>query len=371
MKLGIFLSLGSSFTDQKKSGQDKRFIDYYLKKYNKVFAETDIFSYTDEEYKLPQKCLLIANKWKINRFLYSLVLPILHFKKINKIDVFRVMQFTGVISAILTKIFLKKPFVFTYGYDYMAFAKLEGQIIRPILLKILEKLAVKFASAIIITNKRIENKLKIKYPQCKLVYIPNGVDINKFKPSSSIIHPRQSAGRHSLSIKILFVGRLEKQKNLFNLIKAVSLLNKKYLISLLFIGQGKEKNQLIRLAKKLRIDLKIISKVPYDRIVKYYQQADIFVLPSFLEGHPKALLEAMACGLPCLVGRYPGIEEFENKKEVLTAGFSAEEIGDSLSLLIEDHHLRKILGFNSRLRIEKDFNIDNLIAKELTLLQNV
>lgn len=371
MKLGIFLSLGSSFTDQKKSGQDIRFIKEYLRQYSKNFKKTFVFTYIKERQVLPENCFLVENKLLIHRYIYQFLLPFLNISKITEIDVFRVMQLTGVIPAILVKFFYHKPFIVTYGYDYTAFAKLEGQIIRPFLLKILEKLAVKFASAIIITNKRIENKLKIKYPQCKLVYIPNGVDINKFKPSSFIIHPRQSAGRHSLSIKILFVGRLEKQKNLFNLIKAVSLLNKKYLISLLFIGQGKEKNQLIRLAKKLRIDLKIISKVPYDRIVKYYRQADIFVLPSFLEGHPKALLEAMACGLPCLVGRYPGIEEFENKKEVLTAGFSAEEMGDSLSLLIEDYHLRKILGFNSRLRIEKDFNIDNLITKELTLLQNV
>ncbi|GAI42572.1 unnamed protein product, partial [marine sediment metagenome] len=168
MKLGIFLPIGSSFKDQKKSGQDQRFINYYLKKYNEDFKKVYIFSYEKEKYKLPKSCILVPNKHGLNRFLYSFLTPLLNWEIIKEIDIFRIMQLTGTIPAILIKIFLTKPFIFTYGYDYADFAKLENQNIKAILLKILERIAVKFSSGVIITNKKIESYLRRKYPKTKL-----------------------------------------------------------------------------------------------------------------------------------------------------------------------------------------------------------
>lgn len=365
MKLGIFFTTGSSFTDQIKTGQEKRFVEYYLKRYLNDFEKIFIFSYKNENFKLPQNCVLVSNRFSLDRFIYSLLIPFLNWKTIREVDVFRVMQLTGTIPAILSKLFFGKPFVFTYGYDYAAFAKLEGQKIRPVLIKFLEKIAVRFSSAIIITNKKIESLLKIKYPRARLFYIPNGVDVRKFKPKpSSIIH-------HPSFIKILFVGRLEKQKNLDSLIKAVALLNKKYKIKLTFIGQGKLKLQLIKLAKKLNVSLSIIDKVSHNQMPKYYQQSDISVLPSFLEGHPKALLEAMASGLACLVGKYPGVGEFVDKKEILITGFETKKIARNLRCLIRDGSLRKRLSQNGRKRIKNEFNIGKLLDKEIKLLKQV
>lgn len=365
MKLGIFLPIGSSFKDQKKSGQDKRFINYYLKKYNQHFDKVFVFSYENEKYKLPQNCFLAPNKLNINRFLYSSLLFYLNRRLIKKIDVFRVMQLTGAMPAVLCRIFFKKPFIFTYGYDYSAFARLEGQKIRPILLEFLEKTAIKFSSGVIVTNKKIQSYLKQKYPQAKFFYIPNGVDITKFKVQGLKFKDTDKNSK----VKILTVGRLEKQKNLDSLIKAAALLKSKDKISLLFIGQGRLKLQLIKLAKKINVALQIIDRVPYSQIVKYYQQADIFCLPSFLEGQPKVLLEAMACGLPCLVGRYAGAEEF--RKEVLLTGFKTSQIAKNLETLIKDFNLRKKLSQSARKKIEEEFNIEKLLSKEIKILREI
>lgn len=373
MNLGILLPIGSSFKDQKKSGQDKRFIEYYLKVYNQGFEKVFIFSYEDEKYRLPRNCVLTPNVFRLNRFFYSFLLPLFNWQIIRKIDVFRVMQLTGVIPAILIKIFLVKPFLFTYGYDYSAFAKLEGKKTRAFFLKVLEGLAIKFSSCVIVTNEKIESYFRKKYSKVKLFYIPNGLDINKFKPKTSSLSAkgRSSTGRNHQPLAILSVARLEKQKNLDNLIKAVSLIKNKYKIKLTFIGQGKLKLQLIKLAKKLEVDLKIIDKVPHGQIAKHYQQADIFCLPSFLEGQPKALLEAMACGLPCLVGEYEGVGEFEDDKEILLTGFKAKEISKKLVQLIKNSNLRKKLSKNARNRIEKDFDIEKLLNKEARILQQI
>jgi len=387
MKLGIFFTIGSGFKDQKKSGQDKRFIEYYLKRYNENFKKVYVFSYLKEKQRLPKNCYLIDNKYHLNRFIYAFFIPLLNFKKIKGIDVFRVMQLTGVVPALIVKLLFNKPFVFTYGFNYEQIAKIQGQKIRPLLIKILEKLALKFCSAVIITNKQNEQYLIKKYSQINLNYIPNGVNIDQFKPSSSIIPAlpclagRQAAGRQQsrlrqgfggqASTRILFVGRLEKEKNLFNLVKAVALLSPRYQIQLIFIGRGTLKNQLQSVAKEFRVKLKIIDKVPHYLLPKYYQEADIFCLVSFSEGAVKTLLEAMSCGLPCLVSRYPGAEEFIDKKEILLTDFDAKKIADNLEILIKNNQLKKILGQNARKKIVENYDITTLLKKESDLLKQI
>jgi glycosyltransferase involved in cell wall biosynthesis len=366
MKLAIFLPIGSSLGNLKASGQDKRFVDYYLKAYSKKFDQVYVFSYAKESYKLLGGCTLIINKWRLNRFLYAICFPFLYRNILKQVRVIRIMQLTGVIPALICKICLGKPFIFTYGYDYSAFAKLEGQIIRPILFKFLEKIAIKFSSGVIVTNKIIMSYLKNKYVKAKIVYLPNGVDIEKFK-----VPARSWSVSGGQLVKLLFVGRLVKQKNLENLIKAVSMLNKDYKIKLLFIGSGELKAQLINLAQQLSVDLKIIDRISHDKLPNYYKQANIFVLPSLIEGQPKVLLEAMSCGLPCLVGKYPGVEEFANNKEVFVCGASETEISLALTQLIKNDNLRANLGRHARKRVEKDFNIVELLNKEIEILKNV
>jgi len=363
MKLGILFSFGSSFKDYKRSGQDKRFVDYYLQKYRKKFKKVFLFSYKKETYSLPKNCFLVANETSLNRFVYSFLLPFLNWKTIKQIDLFRVLQLSGTIPAVLIRIFFNKPFVFTYGYDYSSFAFFQGQRIKPILLKILEKIAVSFSSGVVVTNKKIESRLRKDYPQANLIYLANGVNTYKFRPKIK----RRIADK---KITVLFVGRLEKQKNLSNLIKAVSLLSEKKKIRLLFIGRGKLKLQLIKLAEKLNVDLKIIDKISHQKINQFYQRADIFALPSFLEGHPKVLLEAMACGLACLVAKYAGAEEFKDKEEVSLTGFKAKQIADNLKKLISNKNLRKKLGQNARKKAVKDFDINNILEKEINWLKN-
>ncbi|PIS09356.1 hypothetical protein COT75_01620 [Candidatus Beckwithbacteria bacterium CG10_big_fil_rev_8_21_14_0_10_34_10] len=363
--LGIFLSPGDSFSSLKKSGQDSRFFNYYLSNYKEKFDQVYIFTYDQLKLSLPKSCFVLENKHNWHRFFYQFLIPFVHLSRVKNIDVFRVMQLTGVIPAIICRIFFKKPFIFTYGYDYYAFAKFKNQRIRPILLKGLEKIAFYFASGVIVTNKKNKLNLQSKYPRAKIFYVPNGVDTKKFKPEKAKKLLKGSG------VNVLTVARLEKQKNLENLIKATALIKDKAKINLLFIGRGKLRSQLILLAKKKEVNLKIIDRVVHNKLSGYYQGADIFCLPSYKEGQPKALIEAMALGLPCLVGNYSGVEEFENKKEILKTGFNPEEIRANLLTLIENHRLRKKLGLKARKKAEQEFNIQKLLAKEIEILKNV
>ncbi len=123
----------------------------------------------------------------------------------------------------------------------------------------------------------------------KVIKIPNGVDLNKFKPNGE---------REDLKLKgpvVLSVGALVWYKYHQRTIKALSSLKD---VSLVLVGEGKEKDKLQDLGKRLLGDRFKIMKADYKNLPKVYRSADLFVLPSWeREAFGIVYLEAMASGL--------------------------------------------------------------------------
>lgn len=122
----------------------------------------------------------------------------------------------------------------------------------------------------------------------QVVKIPNGVDLNKFKPDG---------GRLDFKLKkpvILSIGALVWYKHHERTIKALSLMRG----SLLLVGEGPEKERLESLGKKLLGDRFKIIQAEYKDLPKIYRSGDLFVLPSWeREAFGIVYLEALACGL--------------------------------------------------------------------------
>ena len=110
---------------------------------------------------------------------------------------------------------------------------------------------------------------------------------------------------------ICFVGRLSEQKNLFSLVEATVGTQ----CTLTIIGSGNQKEDLEKYAKEKGIKAEFIGNIPNNELPKILNQYEIFLLPSLYEGMPKALLEAMACGLPCIGTYVEGIREIIKHKE--------------------------------------------------------
>lgn len=128
----------------------------------------------------------------------------------------------------------------------------------------------------------------------KMQVITNFVDLDLFRPA--IIE------KMSGLIKIIGVGRIERQKNIGCLIKATKLIiDKGYEIRVDWYGRQTE---LILSYKKMLEDLALNAVFsfhePTTAIQERYQEADLFCLPSLYEGYPNVLCEAMACGLPVI-----------------------------------------------------------------------
>jgi len=136
----------------------------------------------------------------------------------------------------------------------------------------------------------------------KFLTIYNPVDLALFKPHNKITPKYLTIG---------FLGSLRKLKDLPTLINAVAIINKTNSnLQFIIAGEGPEKKFILTMIKKLNLE-KTISLIGYVNDVnkEFFSKIDIFVLSSIIEGHPVALLEAMASGLPCVATDAGGIPE--------------------------------------------------------------
>ncbi|MDO8487475.1 MAG: glycosyltransferase family 4 protein [Candidatus Curtissbacteria bacterium] len=360
MTLGLFLAIGESLGDFNSKGQLKRLTGYNIKKYSESFGKVYIFSYADEYFELPQNCQLVVNKYHLHRYLYAFLMPIIHYRQVKDCNILRGLQITGGIPALVSKILYGKKFTINYGYDYSQFALLEGKPIQSLFYKIIKTPILFLADSIIVPSKTIAGRLREKFPK-KIVYIPNGVDAKLFYPLKTKTDKR--------SIDIVFVGRLEKQKNLESLIKAARDLKINY--NLTFYGEGSKLEELLKLAKNLNVPLQIKKPVAYKEVPKILRSCDIFVLPSYKEGSPKILLEAMASGCAIVASGIPQITEIitDGETGVLT-GQTPQELANVIGKL-RDFKTRQKLGQNARKTVIEKYEINKLLAKEITILINL
>ncbi len=133
--------------------------------------------------------------------------------------------------------------------------------------------------------------------------VPNGVDVEFFSPA---------AARPGGPFTFIFSGRFVPQKNLFSLLRQFETLASAYKSRLVLVGDGPEKAGLekkIRSSKTLSKSIMLYPWSSKETLRGLYQSAHCFVNPSFEEGMPNTLLEAMACGLPVIASDIGGNNE--------------------------------------------------------------
>jgi glycosyltransferase involved in cell wall biosynthesis len=158
----------------------------------------------------------------------------------------------------------------------------------------------------------------------------------------------------SAKVKLLFVGRLVKQKGAVYLLRALAKLDPAVLerVELEVIGSGPEEGRLRSLAGELGLGglVRFSGWVPREQIVSRYQSADIFVLPSFEEGMANVVLEAMACGNAIITTDIYGNRDLVHDKAngLLIPPADPEALAQALTMLISDLTLRRRMAEKSR-----------------------
>lgn len=361
-KLGIVLPMGQNRKHLEEIGQWSLW-ESELVEYKKAFDQVELFEYRYSDWR---------------RFAEAKLLPLVQSKGFRRCSVLKAVHLTGAIPCLAAKLLYGIPYVLSYGYRYDKFAAVEGKWGAWFFVKMLTPIAIKFADAVMVPTEELRSFVEANGAR-KISVIPNGVDTNLFK---GLTLPRQDQTLlENRRLTVLFVGRLEKQKNLKNLIMAVSKLKilkkkmhdraSKNLISLklVFIGFGSLEAELTELAQNLHVDLQVQFPVANDKLPRIYRRADIFVLPSLVEGHPKSLLEAMSCGLPCLASNISGVNEIiVDGENGLLAEPTVEGIAEGLEKLAIDSELRRRLGKAARETVVEKFDKKKLIKREIKIL---
>lgn len=355
MNLGIFLASGDGFKNMAKTGQDALFKNQYLKAYSKNFKKVYIFTYHNERPKdLPSNVFVVSNKYSIHRFAYQFIIFLIFHKQIKDCDVIRCFHLFGTIPAIIVKIFYKRPFAFNYAYDYEKFSYLDNRRLNLLLLKVTKILALRFSNVIFVANKKLIKKLNTQ----KCLYMPNGTDTRLFRP--------MSLNKEKQITNVLAVGRLEKQKNYENLIIAIKNVNMKLTI----VGQGSLESTLKQLAKSNNVSLNMIPKIQNDKMPEIYNKFKLFVIPSHIEGSPKALLEAMSCGLVAIGSKAEGVEEvIVDKSNGILCSRDPKSIANALNYLLKHKEILSKLSSNARTTIINNFNLEKIINIEISMLK--
>jgi glycosyltransferase involved in cell wall biosynthesis len=157
----------------------------------------------------------------------------------------------------------------------------------------------------------------------------------------------------SRKVNLLFLGRIGQRKGAFDLIKAFSLLQTEYKTrsSMIIAGDG-DIDEARNLVTTLNLQnyIQLPGWIGSDERDILLSKADVFVLPSYNEGLPLAMLEAMAWELPVIVTPVGGIAEIVTQSEnglIVNPG-NVEQLSDAIKSLIENEDLRLSLGYKAR-----------------------
>jgi glycosyltransferase involved in cell wall biosynthesis len=375
--LGVLTQMGGGLRDFERSGQLDTLFRYHLVGYLQAFERISFFSYLDERIEdftddpdLRSRVRIYPKPARIPDKLYAAVMPWIYRRQVRECSVFRVLQATGAPPAILACAAYGIPYVTTFGYRYSEFARIERSPLKGAAVSALEWAAARWASAIIVTTEAMRAHVKAIAGSTPIVMIPNGVDTELFSPAeaSRMIQPPPR-----LAPTVVFVGRLEAQKNLEVLVRAMATVRRRHPARLVVVGDGSLRETMLRDAAAVGVPVTSVGVVPNHQVPSYLRTADVFVLPSLAEGHPKALLEAMSCGVACVVSSCEGnLSLAENGVTALTHEPSdAEGLARAIERVLGDPALGATLGARARERVVARLGIDGTVRQTSALLRQV
>lgn len=369
MQLGLLPALGSGIGELGRTGQASCLIEGYLRPYARAFERVWYFSYLPEalgdfidDVELGASVRVLAPRARRARSLRALEMPFVHGPEFSRCAVFRVFQVTGVIPALVARARWGTPFVTSYGFWY---ARLSRPGPSGLVKRALERFGLKLASAVIVPTEELRGHVRTMTPADRIHLIPNGVDLGRFAPATE----RRARSRR----RVLYVGRLSEEKNLSTLVQAVAALDGRVQSELVMIGGGPLRAQLEAEARAANVPAEFPGVIDHRLVPAWLREADVFVLPSFTEGHPKVLIEAMAAGLPCVASDCPGNRALVKDEDtgLLFDPRDPPGLAARLERVLTDEALASALGRRARDLVTREYDLNRLVAAEIDLLKRV
>ena len=227
----------------------------------------------------------------------------------------------------------------------------------------IEKEAARDATLIVTVSRYSAHRIVQLYDvdETKIRIIPNGVDLQKFKPTEDCEKVKDRIDGNSKHV-ILFVGNLIPRKGLHFLIEAAKhVITESKDTKFVVVGDGPLKSHLISYSKEQGVSDKFVflGDVPEDMLHRLYNCADIFASPSIQEGQGISLLEAQATAKPVVAFNVSAINEVvKNKETGLLVKPDSYELANALSCLLSNKSLREKMGRSGRDFVSNNFSWD-------------
>ena len=216
---------------------------------------------------------------------------------------------------------------------------------------------------IIITPSKCykEKLIQDGIPENKIKAMHNSIDVEKYNI------PTDDEGY------ALYVGRLSKEKGIFNLIKAFEKVKDG---KLYIAGDGPEKENIIKFIKEnsLQERIELLGFLNKEQVNEKISKCRFVVVPSiWYENCPYSILEKLSIGKPVIGAKIGGIPELvkDNETGLLYNFDNVEELSKKMQLLLQDKELAKKLGDNAKKEAQKEFNRDKYYDEIIGIYQNL
>lgn len=261
-------------------------------------------------------------------------------------------HFTSTVALLLSKVFAVGISMTMHG---------PGEFIDPAGFHLAEKIsASRFVCAI------------SQYGRSQLMQASDYKDWSKFEVCPLGVDPAVFTSRPFVAkphpFRIISVGRLAPVKGYHILVSAVDrLIQGGRHVQVRLVGDGPERPSLMEHVGRRGLSEHILfeGSLNQDRVRALYRESDCFVLPSFAEGVPVVLMEAMAMEIPCVSTWITGIPELiENGTEgLLTPPSDDEAIAGCIARLMDDPELRQRMGQAGRAKVVEKYDLQRNVEK--------
>jgi len=272
----------------------------------------------------------------------------------------------GLVLPALTAKLLGKGVVIASAGSAWKVAQARGDLLAKVSV-LLQSITYRLSNRIIMYSERLveEHSLQ-KYRNKISIAQKHFIDFDKFKVK------REFNERDKL---IGYIGALSKIKGVPNLLEAIpQVLAEKSDVRFIIGGEGELKGEVEKYLdeKNLKSKARFVGWIPHDELPDYLNKLKLLVLPSYTEGLPNILLEAMACGTPVLATPVGGIPDVIKDDETgfIMEDNSPECIVINIIRALETSRLREI-AYNARSLVEREYTYKKAVERYRNILVNL
>ena len=363
--IALFFSHGTTLVTWKRQGLLEREAGYYRELSSQTGDAITFVTYDspspefDDLTRRLKPLEVLYNRRGIHYRLFGLLAPFLHYKSLRRCALFKTNQISGAWTGLIAKLIYRKPLIVRSGFIWSRnVARQNVGALRTWAVLMLERVVLRGADLIFVaTDGDREYLAQIhRITSTKITVLPNPIDTEQFRQMPDV---KKEKGL------VAFVGRLEPEKNLDLLVRAVLRVPEARLV---LVGAGSQETSLKALAADSdRVDFR--GTLPNEELPELLNRAEVFVLPSQYEGNPKALLEAMACELPVIGTDVSGIRDvIQHGVNGMLCAPDEQDISSAIRTLLADASLRDRLASQAQLFVTRHHSQESVAAREAEVI---